>query len=123
MLCRAVLSGRGSAVTEIVFAYIAVPDRHVAEKLGLLLVESRVVACVNIIPGMETIYRWKGKVERHGEIVVIAKTTRERFPDLTAIVRQHHPYQVPCIVALPIVAGDPTYMRWVEENSGRPQIV
>jgi periplasmic divalent cation tolerance protein len=73
-----------------------------------------VAACVNLLPGIESIYRWEGKVERAGEVLGIIKTTR--YADLEAAIRELHPYEVPEILALPVAAGLPEYVKWLGES-------
>ena len=90
------------------------PDLDQARQIGAALVERQVAACVNILPGIESIYRWEGKVERAGEVLGLIKTTR--YPELEAAIRELHPYEVPEIVALPITTGLPAYLAWVRES-------
>ena len=93
------------------------PDLNQARQIGAALVERQVAACVNLLPGVESIYRWEGKVERAGEVLAIIKTTR--YPDLEAAVRELHPYEVPEIIALPVVAGLAAYLGWMKESCER----
>jgi periplasmic divalent cation tolerance protein len=94
------------------------PDIEQARQIGAALVERQVAACVNLIPGVESIYRWEGKIERAGEVLALIKTAR--YADLEAAIRELHPYEVPEIIALPIAAGLPAYLHWLVENSGKP---
>ena len=94
------------------------PDIEQARQIGAALVERQVAACVNILPGVESIYRWEGKVERAGEVLALIKTAR--YADLEAAIEELHPYEVPEIIALPIAAGLPAYLHWLVENSGKP---
>ena len=89
------------------------PDFDQARQIGAALVERQVAACVNLLPGVESIYRWEGKVERGGEVLALIKTTR--YADLEAAIRELHPYEVPEIIALPIAAGLPEYLQWLTE--------
>ena len=90
------------------------PDLDQARQIGAALVERQVAACVNLLPGVESIYRWEGKVERAGEVLALIKTTR--YSDLEAAIRELHPYEVPEIIALPVVAGLPAYLKWLSET-------
>jgi periplasmic divalent cation tolerance protein len=99
---------------DIIFVHVTAPDRALAETLSLSLVRERLAACVNMIPGMKTIYRWQGTIEDDEEVLMIVKTTRDQFANLVAHVKQHHPYNTPCIVAMAAVDGEPNYMRWIE---------
>jgi periplasmic divalent cation tolerance protein len=87
------------------------PDLDQARQIGAALVERQVAACVNLIPGVESIYRWQGKVERAGEVLALIKTTR--YPDLEAALKELHSYEVPEILAIPVVAGLPAYLAWL----------
>ena len=92
------------------------PDLDQARQIGAALIERQVAACVNLLPGVESIYRWQGKVERAGEVLAVIKTTR--YPDLEAAIKDLHPYEVPEILALPVAAGLPAYLGWLEESCG-----
>lgn len=93
------------------------PDLDQARQIGAALVERQVAACVNLLPGVESIYRWEGKVERAGEVLAVIKTTR--YADLEAAIRELHPYEVPEILALPVAAGLPAYLDWMKESCER----
>lgn len=96
------------------------PDIEQARQIGAALVERQVAACVNLLPGVESIYRWEGKVERAGEVLGIIKTTR--YAELEAAIRELHPYEVPEILALEVAAGAADYLKWMAnscEESGR----
>jgi periplasmic divalent cation tolerance protein len=90
------------------------PDLDQARQIGAALVERQVAACVNLLPGVESIYRWEGKVERASEVLAVIKTTR--YADLEAAIRELHPYEVPEIIALPVVAGLPEYLKWLGDS-------
>ncbi|MCW1914357.1 divalent-cation tolerance protein CutA [Luteolibacter sp. GHJ8] len=87
------------------------PDIEQARQIGAALVERQVAACVNLLPGVESIYRWEGKVEQASEVMGIIKTTC--YPELEAAIRELHPYEVPEILALPIAAGSTGYLEWL----------
>lgn len=89
------------------------PNIEVAEGLANLLVRERLVACVNILPGMKSIYWWEGKVQREEEVVLIAKTDEDRYDALEKAVLASHPYQCPCIVSLPIKRANPAFADWI----------
>ena len=99
------------------FVYITAPSQAEAEGIGHKLVEERLAAGVNLIPGMRTVYRWQGKVEAAEEVVLIAKTTQARLPALARRVQALHPYEVPCILALPVAGGNPDYLAWIAAES------
>src|SRR5262245_28281101 len=95
---------------------ITAPNREEAIRLADMLVGAHLAACVQILPEMESVYRWEGKIERQPEILLIAKTTRARCDELERDVRALHSYDTPEIVALPIVTGSEPYLRWLREN-------
>jgi len=98
------------------FVVCTFPDADVARRVTRQLVEEQLAACGNLLPGAESIYRWKGAVETASEVVVFYKTTEAGYPALEARLKALHPYEVPEILALPIEAGFPGYLRWVAEN-------
>ncbi len=88
-----------------------------ARRIAQAVVKARLAACVNILPGTVTsVYRWKGKVESARERLILIKTSRKRLARLRAAVERLHSYDVPEFIALPIVAGSPKYLGWLEEN-------
>lgn len=89
---------------------------EMADVVAETLVESRVVACVNVIPKVRSIYRWKGAVEREDEAMLVMKTTDERVEAVIDRIGRVHPYDVPEIIALPITEGLPEYLAWIEEQ-------
>jgi periplasmic divalent cation tolerance protein len=91
-----------------------------AERIAQVLVEKRLAACVNVVPGVFSLYRWQGKVEREVERLLIIKTTRERFRDLRKALLKLHPYALPELLVLPVVGGHVPYMQWVIESVSLP---
>lgn len=96
------------------------PDEESANAIALALVESKLAACVNILPRMQSIYRWQGVVESAAEIPLFIKSTVTNYPALEAAIRERHPYDVPEIIALPIQAGLPAYLNWVAAETVQP---
>jgi len=92
------------------------PNGEEAARLADMLVVSHLAACVQILPTIESVYRWEGKIERQSEILLLAKTTRAKFDELEREVRALHSYDTPEIVALPIVAGSARYLEWLEQS-------
>lgn len=87
-----------------------------AERIGRALVERRLAACVNVLPAVTSIYRWKGKVEKDEEQVLVIKTRAERFASLKQALVSLHPYEVPEVIALPITDGHQPYLDWLDES-------
>lgn len=93
------------------------PDRETASGLGRRLVRENLAACCNVVEGLTSVYRWQGKVEEDPEVLLIAKTTRERYPALERSLREGHPYELPEVLAVPVEAGLPGYLDWVAEET------
>ena len=85
-----------------------------ATRLAEMLVGAHLAACVQIMQEMESVYRWKGKIERQSEVLLIAKTTKGKFTEIDREVRALHSYETPEIVALPIIAGSDPYLQWLK---------
>lgn len=98
----------------IVFVTVGGPE--LAQTIARSLVEERLAACVNVLPGVTSIYRWEGRICEDAEVVLVIKTTAGRLDALTSRVRDLHTYQVPEVVAVPIVAGSAPYLAWVAES-------
>ena len=88
-----------------------------ARTIARNVVEKKLAACANIVPSVESIYRWKRKVERAREVLVVIKTTANRLPELEREVKRLHSYQVPEFIVLPIVAGSRKYLAWLQEST------
>ncbi len=93
--------------------YVTASNFEEAKSIGRKLVEERLVACVNILPHMSSIYRWQGKVEEAEEVVMIAKTTDQMLEGAIVRAKELHSYECPCVVAVPIVAGNPDFLAWI----------
>jgi len=93
------------------------PDRESAEKLATALVERRLAACVNILAPCASVYRWQGKIQHDEEYPVLIKTVQDRYAELEASIRADHPYELPEIIAVPLAAGLPAYLQWVESET------
>ena len=103
----------------MVLVYITTPDRETARSIGATLVRERLAACANIIGGMESFYWWGDKVESAIESICLCKTTGALFPALEKRAKELHPYEVPCIVSLPLTQGHGPFMRWIEEGTAK----
>ncbi|MDP3939533.1 MAG: divalent-cation tolerance protein CutA [Deltaproteobacteria bacterium] len=93
------------------------PDRATAERIARALVGERLAACVNVIPGLTSLYRWKGKIERDREVLCLIKTRKPLLPKLIRRLTALHPYDVPEVIALPIAGGARPYMNWLLEQT------
>ena len=96
--------------------FITVPDRKEAEKIAHGLIKSKLAACVNMIGGVESLFRWEGKVDRAEEVLLIVKSRKSKFKKLMTFVKSVHSYSVPEIIALPITAGNKDYLTWIDES-------
>jgi periplasmic divalent cation tolerance protein len=102
---------------EVRVAFITAPDSETGTRIARALVEERLVACVNLVPGVRSIYRWEGAVEDEAEVLLVLKTRSDRAGDLVARVAELHPYELPEVVMLPAVGGNPPYLEWVLEEA------
>ena len=87
-----------------------------AERLARMLVDRRLAACVSVVPGVQSFYRWQGAVESAAEWLLLAKSSRALFPALSSALEQEHSYDVPEVLALPVVAGAEKYLNWMLSN-------
>ena len=100
---------------DAIVVFMTAANGEEATRLAEMLVGAHLAACVQILPEMESVYRWQGKVERQAEVLLIAKTTRGKFDDLEREVRALHSYDTPEIVAVPIVTGSAPYLEWLSK--------
>lgn len=105
------------AVPACLLCLCTCPDADTARAIADRLVEERLCACVNLLPGAQSIYRWQGAVERAQEVLMLIKTTQTRYAALEQRLAALHPYSVPEIIALPIHAGLPAYLQWLDEQT------
>ena len=92
-------------------------SREEAERIAHALVEGRLAACVNLIPGLTSIYRWQGEVKEDRELLLVVKTREELLPQVCEAVKALHSYTVPETIALPVVGGAAPYLAWVREET------
>lgn len=102
---------------ELVICITTAPDAQVADRLVSQLVDERLIACGNLVPGLTSIYRWQGAVERAGEVMVLMKTPSSLVERLFSRIGELHPYEVPELVALPAAAVSSAYCRWVQQET------
>jgi periplasmic divalent cation tolerance protein len=98
--------------------FITTSSYDEARKIAAELVAQRKAACVNIVPRVNSIFRWKGKIENAEESLLVVKTRARLFPEVVSVVKGIHSYEVPEIIALPIVEGNPDYLAWLKEETG-----
>jgi periplasmic divalent cation tolerance protein len=95
---------------------VTAPEGAPAESLARTLVAEGLAACVNRLPGIESTYRWEGQVQQDRETLLVIKTTASAYPDLERRIRELHPYEVPEVIALPIVRGSEPYLAWLDAS-------
>jgi len=100
-------------VSDAIIVFMTASNGEEAARLADMLVGSHLAACVQILPEMESVYRWEGKIERAAEILLLAKTTKSKFEELEREVRALHSYDTPEIIAVPVVAGSARYLEWL----------
>jgi len=105
--------------TDIIVVWITSPAIEEAKKLAQLLVEQKYAACVNILPGLESIYMWEGKIDQSSEVLLMVKTRASLLDSLTSFVILHHSYTVPETIAASVIGGNTNYLEWVRENTDR----
>mgnify|MGYP000863777477 CR=1 FL=1 len=99
--------------TEPLLVFTNLPDEAAARALAAHLIGQRLAACVNILPPCTSVYRWEGRIEESKEIPLLIKTTAARFDALAAVIRAQHPYELPEIIAVPVISGLPAYLSWI----------
>ena len=104
-------------MTEVLLVFCTFPDAEKARQIGTHLVAMQYAACVNLLPGVESIYRWEGKVHNETEVLAVFKTARIAFAQLSGELKKLHPYDQPEIVALPVADGDAGYLGWVTDQA------
>jgi periplasmic divalent cation tolerance protein len=102
---------------EAIVILCTAPNAKVGESLGRGLVDARLAACVNLIPGLFSIYRWKDDVQAEPEVQLVIKTRRALAERVTAWVTEHHPYEVPEVLVLPVIGGSEKYLEWLRAGS------
>ena len=103
---------------KLCFVYMTAGSLEEAKKIGQILVELNLAACVNLLENMISFYKWKVKLEEGQEVVMIAKTLRTLLPKLIETVNSHHSYDCPCILDLAIQGGNPEFLTWIKTETG-----
>jgi len=107
----------GSPDPALQVVLVTAPDLDTAARLGRALVEERLAACVNLVPGLRSIYRWEGALQDEAEVLLLVKTRADRLEALAARVKELHPYALPEVLALPATGGSPAYLDWLRTES------
>jgi periplasmic divalent cation tolerance protein len=107
-------------VTDVRVVWVTAPDPEVARSLARAVVEEGLAACVNLLPGVRSIYRWKGAVEEADEVLLVLKTRADRVETLRERVEALHPYEVPEFVVLPVEGGLDAYLSWIRSEVSPP---
>ncbi|MGQ9634109.1 MAG: divalent-cation tolerance protein CutA [Bryobacteraceae bacterium] len=103
-------------MTDKIVVFSTCSSSEEAEKLARTLVEERLAACVSIVPGVQSIYRWRGQIESSSEYLLMIKTRRDRMPSLRAAFERLHSYEVPELLALSVIDGAPAYLEWLDRE-------
>jgi periplasmic divalent cation tolerance protein len=106
-----------SSEPEVRVALITAPDLETGAEIARALVEGRLAACVNLVPGVRSIYRWEGAVQEDAEVLLVVKTRADRARELVDRVVEIHPYDLPEVVMLPAVGGSLAYLDWVRDEA------
>jgi periplasmic divalent cation tolerance protein len=104
-------------MTDALVVLVTAPGADRAAEIARALVEERLAACGNVVPGLRSIYRWEGRVQDDAEALLLLKTTRDRFEALRERILALHPYQVPEVIALPVEAGSAPYLEWIRAET------
>lgn len=97
-------------------AYVTTPNENSAKELARKLVEHKLAACVNIVPGLTSVYEWEGKLNEDHETLLMIKTRTSRVDELAKFVRENHPYSVAEVISVPIENGNPPYLEWLSRS-------
>ncbi len=107
---------------QVLLVLTNLPDRDSAERVAAALIGERAAACVNILGECRSVYRWQGRTESATEIPMLIKTTQAAYGRLETLIRAHHPYELPEIIAVPVSAGLTDYLQWVaQETTPQPK--
>ncbi|KAH9756343.1 protein CutA [Citrus sinensis] len=110
------MEGNRNTVPSIV-VYVTVPNKEAGKKLAESIVKAKLAACVNRVPGIESVYEWKGEIQTDAEELLIIKTRQSLLETLTEHVKANHEYDVPEVIALPITGGSQPYLEWLKSST------
>ena len=103
----------GAVTTDALVVLCTCPDEATATKIATALLAEELVACVNCVAGIRSMYRWEGQIRDEAEVLLVIKTSAARYGALESLLRAQHPYEMPEIIALPVVAGAHDYLNWI----------
>ena len=98
-----------------IIIYCTCPDIETADRISRLAIRQHMAACVNQLPGITSVYEWDGKIQQNQEVLLIIKSTQERFDAIQNLIREEHPYELPELIAVPITQGLPDYLEWIKQ--------
>ncbi len=101
---------------DYVVVFATVESEEQGKRIAEVLLEKKIIACANIVKGVDSHYWWKGRVEHSAELILVMKSRAELLEEIVKVVKENHSYEVPEVVALPIVGGNPDYLRWIDET-------
>ncbi|MBS1254284.1 MAG: Divalent-cation tolerance protein CutA [Deltaproteobacteria bacterium] len=102
---------------KLCWVYMTAGSIKEAKKIGKILVERNLAACVNLLENMTSIYKWEGNLEEGNEVIMIAKTRKSLMTKLIESVKSHHSYECPCVLELPVQGGNPEFLNWIEQET------
>lgn len=108
-----------SIPSQVLLVCSNVPELELGKKIAAHLLQQRLAACVNILPAVQSHYRWQGALEQASEHMLQIKTTQARYSEVEAAIKAMHPYEVPEIIALPVIDGLPAYLEWVRQETNK----
>lgn len=97
--------------------YVTCSDHPEAERIASVAIEKRLAACANIFQAHQSLYWWNDAVQNDSEVAMMLKTSKARYKELEALIKDNHSYDVPCIIALPVHAGNPEFLEWIEQST------
>jgi periplasmic divalent cation tolerance protein len=103
-------------MTDYLLVLSTCPDAETAQRLATILIERRLAACVNILPGVTSVYRWQGKITQDSEVLLLAKTRIDRYQEVETALVEHHPYELPEVVAVSLKQGLSDYLAWLDDT-------
>lgn len=99
-----------------IIVLVTAPRIKEARDIAAALIKKKLVACVNIVEGVESLFRWQGKVDKAKEALLVIKSRKDKLPKIIKLVKSMHSYDLPEIIALPIIGGEEKYLRWIDES-------